>query len=484
MQFINNEWTTGSGSEFQSTNPATLETIWKGNSSSASDVKFAVEAARKALPAWRKLSIETRKHYLEQFQELLQVRQTEIARSISEEVGKPYWEALSEVQSMINKSALTQHAFDHRRATHEFPTSTGTAAIHYRPLGVVGVLGPFNFPGHIPLGQILPALLSGNTVVFKPSEFAPRLGEELTNLWHEIQLPPGVFNLVLGGKSTGQELVDSPEIDGLFFTGSYDTGVAIQKSLAARPNVLLALELGGNNPLIVHRISDINAAVYWTIQSAFLSAGQRCTCAQRLIVTSGNEAFLTKLVEVASQLLIAPPFSDPQPFYSCLINETEAQRTLDLQAAIVKKGGVKLLESERLEAGPTFLSPGILDVTSVTNLEDVEFFGPLLLVQQVDSLAEAIQAANDTDFGLVAAIFTDAKEDFLKFSDDVRAGLINWNLPTVGAGGQLPFGGLGNSGNHRPAGYFMIDACNDAVGMLQSEKINLPEVLSPGIAIT
>lgn len=481
MLFINGEWVLGGGSQFQSQSPSNAEVLWTGNVATSRDVDQAVQAARCAWPAWRRTPLSRRIEILERFRELLQERRDTLTALISKEVGKPLWDATTEVQAMIGKIALTIHALENRRSPTESEIPGGMVRTKYMPLGVVAVYGPFNFPGHIPNGQIAPALLAGNTVVFKPSEYTPNVAEELVRLWEEAGVPPGVLNLVQGALATGQDLVNHSAIDAVFFTGSYRTGVALQKALAERPEVLLALELGGNNPLVVHQVSDLNAAVYWTIQSAYLTSGQRCTCARRLIVTEGNDAFLEKLAEVVSHLTIGRPDDTPQPYLGPLIHAGAVLAVLDEQARLVKGGAKVIVEAKVHELGPTYVTPGLIDVTDCSTVTDHEVFGPLLKVIRVADLQTALEIADQTQFGLVAAIFTDEREHFEQFSDVVRTGLLNWNRPTTGAGGQLPFGGSRKSGNHRPAGYFMIDACNDPVAIMESPQLSLPDTLSPGI---
>ncbi|WP_437192135.1 succinylglutamate-semialdehyde dehydrogenase [Planctomicrobium sp. SH527] len=481
MLFINGEWLLGGGSQFHSYNPANAEVLWTGNAATTCDVDKAVQAARQSWPAWRRTPLSTRVEIMERFRLLLQERQESLASLISQEVGKPLWDAATEVQGMIGKIGLTIHALENRRSPTESAIPGGMVRTMYVPLGVVAVYGPFNFPGHIPNGQIAPALLAGNTVVFKPSEYTPRVAEEIVRLWEKAGVPAGVLNLVHGALGTGQDLINHDEIDAVFFTGSYQTGVALQKALVERPEVLLALELGGNNPLVVHQVSDLDAAVYWTIQSAYLTSGQRCTCARRLIVTEGNEAFLEKLSAAVSQLKIGRPDDNPQPYLGPLIHAGAVKAVLDEQAKLVKGGAKIIVESGAHELGPTYVTPGLIDVTECSTISDHEVFGPLLQVIRTTGLQTALEIADQTQFGLVAAIFTDEREHFEQFTDVVRTGLLNWNRPTTGAGGQLPFGGSRKSGNHRPAGYFMIDACNDPVAIMESAQLSLPETLSPGI---
>jgi len=479
--YINGQWRNGTGSQFQSLNPANEQVLWTGCSASANDIDDAVASAQRALPDWKGRSLDERLFFLKTFQQQLEQNLPRLAKLITEEVGKPLWDATTEVQGMIGKIDLTIQAFHSRRASTEIEISGGVARTRYQPLGVVAVYGPFNFPGHIANGQIAPALLAGNTLIFKPSELTPLVAEETVKLWEETGLPPGVLNLVQGARDTGEAIAQHSGIQAILFTGSLKTGVALQRALVGRPEVLLALELGGNNPLVVHRISDIDAAVYWTIQSAYITSGQRCTCARRLIVTKGNDEFLKRLQQAVSQLTPDRPDANPPPFLGPLVHASAVERLLQEQQRLVDHGARVLVQAQRSSLGGAFVSPGLMDVTSCSSLTDEEVFGPLLQVHRVQSFDEAITVANDTQYGLVAGLFSDQEEDFREFANSVQAGLINWNRPTTGASGQLPFGGWGKSGNHRPAGYFMIDSCNSPVAMMESPSLSMPESSSPGL---
>ena len=297
--FLNGRWTDGAGDAFHSTNPATGETVWEGRSASAADVDQAVDAACRAQPAWANLAVDDRIKTLEAFVAQLKANRSRLAEAISKEAGKPLWESNTEVDSMIGKIPLSIAAMNERRKPSETAIAGGTAATRFKPIGVVAVLGPFNFPGHLPNGHIVPALLAGNTVIFKPSELTPLVAQVTIECWQAAGLPAGVINLVQGGASTGAALSAHPKLDGLFFTGSAGVGTHLNQLFASHPEKILALEMGGNNPLIVHEASNIDAAVYMTIQSAFITAGQRCTCARRLIVPKGaaGDRFIGALVE-------------------------------------------------------------------------------------------------------------------------------------------------------------------------------------------
>ena len=476
---ISNKWIHGTGPEFVSTDPVTGEVVWRGCAARPEQIDAAVAGAREAATDWAELELSRRREVLERFARLLDEQSGRMALAISREVGKPDWEAATEVNSMIGKVALSVEAHERRCASFV----GGPAVARFQPHGVVAVLGPFNFPGHLPNGHIVPALLAGNTVVFKPSEQSPLVAEETVALWERAGLPAGVLNLVQGGGEVGAHLVDHPGVDGVFFTGSARAGVAIHARLSGTPRKILALEMGGNNPLIVHRVGDREAAVLLTLQSAFLSAGQRCTCARRLIVERGEagDGFLEDLVAGAARIRVGQHAERPEPFMGPVISMAAAAAVLKAQAGWVARGGEALLESQGLRAGSGLISPGIIDVSAIVDREDGEVFGPLLQVIRVDSFDAAIEEANRTSFGLAAGLISDDRTAYDRFRQRVRAGLINWNQQLTGASGAVPFGGIGLSGNHRPSGYFAADYCSYPVASIEIAEVLRPASLPPGL---
>lgn len=385
---------------------------------------------------------------------------------------------------MIGKIGVSVKAYYERRSESSIDLPGIRGVTRYKPHGVLAVFGPYNFPGHISHGHIVPALLAGNAVVFKPSELTPRVSEFTVQLWEQANLPDGVMNLVQGDRETGVALVAHPGHNGVLFTGSLKAGLSISRELIDRPEAIVALELGGNNPLVVHNLNNISAAVYTTIQSAYLTSGQRCTCARRLIVPDGNHAFLKQLVETIPRLVVGPPESEPQPFMGPLIHSQAVNSVLVEQSRLIAAGGVSLAKAKRLPLGDAFISPGLIDITRVADRKDEEVFGPLLQLIRVPDFEAAIAEANHTNYGLVAGLLCASRELYELFYREVNAGLINWNSQTTGASGQLPFGGTGRSGNHRPAGYFMIDSCNVPVASLEREALELPETLLPGVTLS
>ncbi|HEX8479605.1 MAG TPA: succinylglutamate-semialdehyde dehydrogenase, partial [Telluria sp.] len=349
--------------------------------------------------------------------------------------------------------------------------------------GVFGVFGPYNFPGHLPNGHIVPALIAGNTVVFKPSEYAPRTAVKTVQLWEKAGLPAGVINLVNGGRDTGIALGKNDGLDGVLFTGSCQTGVALHKQFGGQPGKMLALEMGGNNPLVVWDVRDIDAAVHHAIMSAFISAGQRCTCARRLVVadTEEGDAFIERLVEVASTLTVGASNAEPQPFMGPVVSSAVAARLVQAQAEMAAKGGKVLLQMRQLDPNAGFVTAGIVDVTNAKDIPDEEWFGPLLQIVRVADFDAAIKVANNTEFGLAAALLSNDEALWKQFAVQARAGIVNWNRPTTGAASSAPFGGVGKSGNHRPSAYYAADYCAYPVASIETSELEMPAKLSPGL---
>jgi succinylglutamic semialdehyde dehydrogenase len=368
----------------------------------------------------------------------------------------------------------------------------------------VAVFGPFNFPGHLPNGHILPAMLAGNCVIFKPSEQTPLVGEIYAQMWRSTELAEaGVFQLLQGGRETGSMLAHHKDIDGLLFTGSFEAGVALNRAVVDDPGKIVALEMGGNNPLIVHNVANLDAAAYWTIQSAFITAGQRCSCARRLIVVDSNSGvdaspthkrlepqtrergagateFVDSLIDMTKRIRVGRYADTPEPFMGPVISPAAAKRVMDAQEELLSRGAKPLLPMKRLD-DHAMLSPGIIDVTGIDRT-DVEIFGPLLQLIRVNDFDDAIAEANNTRYGLAAALFSDDRGLYDEFFKCIRAGVVNWNRPTTGASGALPFGGIGRSGNHRPSAYHAVDYCAYPVASMESAKLQMPKVLTPGIA--
>jgi succinylglutamic semialdehyde dehydrogenase len=481
--FINGAWMEGAGERFSSTDPATAEVIFEGRFATPEEVHLAVTAAANAFEEWADKKVGDRVSYLEAFRQRLVAHKDDLSATISRETGKPLWESATEVDAMIGKIGLSVQAYNQRCGIIKTELGPASAVTRFRPHGPVAVFGPFNFPGHLPNGHIAPALLAGNTVILKPSEQAPTVAQRMVELWRDAGLPNGVLNMVQGGRETGIALSSHSRIAGLFFTGSAEVGKAIHRQFAGHPEKILALEMGGNNPLIVHEVSDLEAAAYLTVQSAFITAGQRCSCARRLIVPVGEEGdiFIHSLISMIGKIRVGK-FSDrPEPFMGPVISEKMAQQLLNAQKGLRDRGGAILVEMKRMDSPGYFLSPGLLDVTKVSNRADDELFGPLLPLIRVKNFDAAIREANSTAFGLVAGLLSDNRDLYEEFLRRIRAGVVNWNRQTTGATGKMPFGGVGISGNHRPGGFFAADYCSYPAASLEMDRSILPDSLTPGI---
>ena len=481
---IANNWVAGTGKTFCSTNPASGETTWEGIAATKTEVELAIQAARSATTSWAAIGVHERGAYLERFRDRLTERKEHFANVISQDTGKPLWESRTEVNAMVAKITLSIQAYEEFCGPAQNDSAQGTSAVRFKPHGVVAVLGPFNLPGHLPNAHMVPALIAGNTVVFKPSELTPAVGRELAIMWLAAGLPAGVFNMIQGDADTGRCLIEHPVLDGVFFTGGYETGRSIHLALAGSPEKILALEMGGNNPLAIADVDDINAAAYWTIQSAFVTSGQRCTCARRLIVLEGekNDTFLDQLIGMIKRIRVGPYTTEPEPFMGPVITTRAADRLLDAQESLRKQGGECFVEMKRMDGG-AMLSPGLIDVTSVKQQSDDELFGPLLQLVRVQTFEQLIAAANRTAYGLAAGIFTNEPALYERFYRGVRAGIVNWNCSLTGASGRMPFGGIGRSGNHRPSGYHAAQYCSYPTASLEQQRLTMPENITPGVSL-
>lgn len=467
--FIDGVWRTGAGSEATSVDPTTGEVIWRQATASPTDVAAAVEAARKAFPAWADLSRDERIAVLRRYKDVLVARTATFAEALSRETGKALWETKAELGSMAGKVEASIKAYDERTGEHASDMAFGRAVLRHRPHGVMAVLGPFNFPGHLPNGHIVPALLAGDTVVFKPSEETPLAGQLLVEALEAAGVPPGVVNLVQGGREVGQALIDQ-EIDGLLFTGSAAAGAFFRRHFADRPDVILALELGGNNPLVVWDVGDAEAVAALVVQSAYITTGQRCSCARRLIVSddAAGQAVIDAVAALSERLAVGPWNGREEPFMGPLISDRAAAMALAGAKAMPGRAVRPMTAVDGLSGA--FVSPGLVDVTGHA-VPDEELFAPLLQVRRVGSFDEAIAAANATRYGLSAGLVSNETGRWDHFLKRIRAGVVNWNRPTTGAAGTMPFGGLGSSGNHRPSAYYAADYCAYPVASFEAQAV-------------
>ncbi|HUQ13313.1 MAG TPA: succinylglutamate-semialdehyde dehydrogenase [Novosphingobium sp.] len=455
--------------EIVSTEPATGAELWRGP---IGDVDDIVARARRAWPAWAAQPLSTRMELVRRFANEVRKDAEPLAELIARETGKPLWEAKTEVETVVNKVEISIRAYAERTGQRKLDSALqGTAALRHKPHGVMAVLGPYNFPAHLPNGHIVPALIAGNAVVFKPSEKTPAVGEALVRLFHRAGIAAEVVQLLVGGVEEGKALVAHDGVDGVLFTGSAHAGIAINRKLAADPGKMVALEMGGNNPIVVWDTPKIGDVAALIVQSAFTSAGQRCTAARRLIVKAEMyDAVVGAVKKLADRVIVGAPFDEPAPFMGSVIDNAAADGLTESFLYLLSHGGRAIKHLVRKDDALPFLSPAIIDVTALAERPDVELFGPLLQVIRVDDFDAAIAEANDTRFGLSASLIGGSPADYNRFWANVRAGVVNWNRPTNGASSAAPFGGIGLSGNHRPSAYYAADYCAYPVASAEMDQ--------------
>ncbi len=469
------------GESLRSHNPANpSETVWQGTPVLA-HVDRAVAAARAALPAWSAWGIEKRINALRAVQSLMRARVDEIAALIVRETGKAAWDSLAEAKLLADKIDITLEIGANtgmaRVSGFDLALSaTRTGATRFRPHGVMAVVGPFNFPAHLPNGHIVPALAMGNTVVFKPSDKAPAVGQLLATLFHEglasVGTPVGVINMVQGGAATASALVTHEGIDGVLFTGSWPVGRRILEANLDRPGRMIALEMGGNNAAVVMPDGDLKQAVIECVRSAYVTTGQRCTCTRRIIVHEAvAREFIPMFQRLASTLVVGPPNGKggAPVFMGPIIRAEAVAAGLAFQRDLHTGGGRPLIEASAMDSaeGGHYITPGATLVDRFTLSDspardagcDMEVFAPIVRISTSTSFDDALAQANASRYGLAASIFTHDRSDIERFLLEAKAGCVNVNTGTAGASSKLPFGGLDRSGNHRPAGSFSLDYC-------------------------
>ena len=455
--------------ELLSTEPATGAVLWRGLSG---DADQEVAAARGGWADWASRPVSFRIETMRRFANVVRAKAEPFADLIARETGKPMWESRTEVETVVAKVDISVAAYSERTGQRrsEGPMAS-RMALRHKPHGVLAVLGPYNFPAHLPNGHIVPALLAGNAVVFKPSEKTPATGEFLVRCFHEAGVPENALRLLIGGADEGKALAGHDGIDGLLFTGAARTGLALNRLFADRPEKILALEMGGNNPIVVWDTPDLPSAAVLVVQSAFTSAGQRCTAARRLIVDDKlAEPLMAEIMKLVTRIIVGEPHADPQPFMGPVIDNDTADMLTESFLTLSTMGGRPIKYLERPIDGRPFLTPAIIDMTSASERPDVELFGPILQVVRTTTFEEAIAEANATRFGLSASLVSQNPRAYDQFWAIIRAGIVNWNKPTNGASSGQPFGGVGWSGNHRPSAYYAADYCAYPVVSNEAEQ--------------
>lgn len=469
--------------ELISVNPSTNQLIWKGEETSISELADIVSKAKRVQQDWENVPIVEKQKIINNFADYVREHVDDAAKIISDENGKPFWEAKTEVKSLINKVQVVFDAYAERAKIKEKELANGRLSYtRYRPYGVMAVLGPFNFPMSMPNSHIMPAIYAGNTVIFKPSERTIKSAEYYVQIWKEAGLPDGVLQIVYGDGQIGEMLIKSSDVDGALFIGSYKAGKSIEKIMAER-NRICALEMGGNSPLVIWDYSDIRAAINIAIQSAYISSGQRCSAARRLIVNrSIYNDYVFKLVEAIKGIVVGKPYDeDPVPFMGPMIDKRAVDTFLKDYNELISKGAKVLVPTSVIdELGVNFVRPSLIDVTGIEDI-DKEVFGPLLQLVVVDSIEEAVEISNKTQYGLAAGIVTESKEIYEYYYRNTKVGILNWNQQLTGSTTINPFGGIKGSGNFHAAGYLSVDYCSYGCASIESPKANIPKELSPGL---
>ncbi len=462
--------------------PVDNSVTWSGTWATSHEVASAIQRTSSSFRSWSRTTLEKRIELVKKYASFLQAHRAAIARTITLESGKPLWESDLEVLSAIAKVDNAIDAIRKRRWTTSEGAGSSYSAIRFKPLGMIVVLGPYNLPLHLPGAHIVPALLAGNTVLFKPSEKAPAVGDWMLRAWQSTDPPDCIVECIHGAVDQAKWAVGATETAGVLFTGSNAAGKQLHHQLAGRPECLLALEMGGNNPIVVDRFKSRQAAIATIIQSAYITSGQRCTCARRLIVVnhSENAGFLEELSHSIAKIRVGNPLAENQPFMGTLVSIQAAENILAAQAQLRANGATVLNEAKASEACSAMLTPSLL-VLNNQKPSDEEHFGPLITATLAEDLDAAIEVANRTKFGLAAGLLSDDPSAYYHFVNQVRAGIVNWNSPTTGASGRLPFGGTGASGNHRPSGYFAADYCSYPVASIENHQLHLPGNLPPGL---
>ncbi|PWU13659.1 MAG: succinylglutamate-semialdehyde dehydrogenase [Bdellovibrio sp.] len=487
--FINGQFTPVKTAEgrIQDQSPADLKDLVIEVPYSLEHVERACMAARQAYLPWARLSLNERKNYLMRLRETFNSHAAEMAELIARDTGKPLWESKTEASGLAAKIDLTvTHSAKLIEEDHVANALPGVeGVIRFKPRGVMAVVGPFNFPAHLPNGHIIPALLAGNTVVFKPSEQTPAVGQFYAKMFEKAEFPPGVFNMVQGAGELGRKLTLHEEVDGILFTGSYEVGLKIKQETLTHYWKIHALEMGGKNATIIWEDADLDKAVYETLIGAFMSSGQRCACTSRVIVhPKVAKEFTDRFYQAAKRISIG--HWSENPFMGPLINESSVEKYLRFQEIAKRENCESLMRGKSLDLKwkGHYVTPSIFlvrkfDASSI--YQKTEIFGPNVAIFESSDFDEALQIVNSTGFGLVAALFTRNRSLYEKALLECKVGLLNWNRTTNGASSRLPFGGMLKSGNDRPSAHFAIQYCVVPVASLEDPTAFDPAKVLPGL---
>jgi len=476
--------------EFKDVSPSNIKDEIGVVRFSRDHVAIATEVAQKAFKTWSRLTLQERSIYLLKLKDIFAIHKDKIALTISRDTGKPLWESLTEASSLISKIDITLNHSMKIVADEKVPEALPKVDgfIRFKPRGVMAVLGPFNFPAHLPNGHIIPALAMGNTIVFKPSEQTPMVAQVYAECMEEAGFPVGVFNMVQGDAESGRRLALSERVDGILFTGSYEVGLKIKQDTLTHYWKILALEMGGKNASVIWKDAELDKAVYETIIGSYLSTGQRCSGTSRIFVHDAiADQFIDHFYKMSKRLTIG--HYEDNPFMGPLINAGAVEKYIRFQEIAKRENCESLMRGkifENTKHQGHYVTPSINLVQSF-NPDSVyqknEIFGPNVSICRVSDFDETTNMVNSTGFGLVAALFTMDRSLYERALYDYRVGLLNWNRATNGASSKLPFGGMGKSGNDRPSAHFAVQYCAVPVASLEDMTTFDPKVALPGMGI-
>lgn len=441
------------------------------------NINKVIESSVEGFDYWRKLPLIDRIDFLKKFQKVAQEKKDHIAMAIALETGKPLWESMTEAAAIAGKVGVTitdsLKRIEQQTITNILPDIDGH--IIRKPLGPSLVIGPFNFPCHLANGQILSALLTGNSIIFKPSEKTMYSSQLLIECFHEAGFPKGVVNFINGTAKTTQDILRHPAIKGIFFTGSHNVGVKILEAVGTDITKLVALELGGKNTTILHSDTDIDHALPELLRACYLSSGQRCTSTSMIIVHKKIEQeFIARFKEVTQRIIVDHPTKyKVDPFMGPLIDMIALEK-YNNAISLGEKNGAEAIVGVKdlgLSYEGSYASPTIhylKEAVKENPFTQEEIFGPNCTFTPFENIEDAIKIANISDYGLAASIFTQDQDVYKLCLRDIDAGIINLNRSTVGASSRLPFGGVKNSGNHHPAAVSMVDHTVGTVASLET----------------
>ncbi len=456
-------------------------------------VEKACEAAKEAYSGknavWSRMPFEVRKNFIFKLKDIFIAHESEMAEAISRDTGKSLWDATTEAKALSAKIDITindsMKLIQEQRISNALPQVDGV--LRYKSRGVMAVIGPFNFPAHLPNGHIIPALLTGNTIVYKPSEQTPFVAQLYAQLIDKAEFPAGVFNLIHGEGETGKRLVAHELVDGILFTGSYEVGLKIKQETLTHYWKILALEMGGKNATVVWDDADIEKAIYESIVGAYMSTGQRCSGTSRIILHDKiADQFTDRFYQVAKKLTI--DHWSKNPFMGSLINASAVEKYIRFQEMANRENCESMMRGKSLDLNfkGHYVTPSIhlvkaFDPQSI--YQKTEIFGPNVAIYRTSDFERTLEMVNSTGYGLCMSLFSKNKDLYNEALLKARVGLLNFNRTTNGASSKLPFGGMGKSGNDRPSAHFAVQYCTVPVASLEDFTELDKSKLLPGVSL-